>query len=184
MTRDKYQAIGINLAVEALHTVQLRYAVSLCQSALRGLGVLPLDNATYQDMIDVVQYVEGASEFCAGCLSAIDAYNKRKSLEQRRLEAVDQKFRIMDLVGIVGDAATQTEEGFDEALLHEIEKDIAASAPPVPVSLDGLEFQDADADADADAGADADADGAAIDVSYAKAFEAAADSSLAAADAR
>jgi len=85
------QAIGINLAVEGLHRVNLKFAVAQCQLALKGLGLLPLDNGTYQvcvcvcvcvcvfvcwcmcvcacvfnnsthqDMIDIVQYVEGSS---------------------------------------------------------------------------------------------------------------------------
>jgi hypothetical protein len=43
---------------------------------LRGLGLLPLDNGTYQDMIDVVQYVEGAADFCAGipCLDVTTGF--------------------------------------------------------------------------------------------------------------
>jgi len=101
------QAIGINLAVEGLHRVHLRYAISQCQLALRGLGLLPLDNTTYQEMIDVVQYVEGAAEFCAGCMSAIDMYNRRKGAEKRRLEAIDERFRIADMIGRFENAAVQ-----------------------------------------------------------------------------
>lgn len=87
-----------------------------------------------------MQYVEGAADFCAGglrlmpqlevgvelvtllagCMSAIDMYNRRKGYEQRRLTAADERFRILDMMGRVSDAGVQTEDGFDEALLKDI----------------------------------------------------------------
>jgi hypothetical protein len=70
-----------------------------CQLALRGLGLLPLDNGTYQQMMDVVQYVEGAADFCASCMSAIDMFNRRKGGEQRRLDAADARFRYASKCG-------------------------------------------------------------------------------------
>jgi hypothetical protein len=164
------QAIGINLAVEGLHRVHLRYAISQCQLALRGLGLLPLDNTTYQEMIDVVQYVEGAAEFCAGCMSAIDMYNRRKGAEKRRLEAIDERFRIADMIGRFENAAVQTDDGFDEMLLKNIASDISKDLP-----LDDV----VEEEEQEDAVSDNDEDGAANDVASAKAFDAAADSAFA-----
>jgi hypothetical protein len=53
-------------------------------------------------------------------MSAIDMYNRRKGAEQRRQSAVDARFRIADMLSRCIEAETQTEDGFDEALLKDI----------------------------------------------------------------
>ena len=58
-------------------------------------------------------------------MSAIDMYNRRKGYEQRRLSAADERFRLADMMGRVSDAGVQTDDGLDEALLKEIQMEVA-----------------------------------------------------------
>jgi hypothetical protein len=80
-------------------------------------------------------------------------------------------------IGRVADAAVQTDDGFDEELLREIERDIAGQAPGVAVLEPGEELiaDENDENNDAD---DVD-DGVADDIAAANAFAEAADSAFA-----
>jgi hypothetical protein len=86
---------------------------------------------------------------------------------------MDERFRLFDMAGRVADATAQTEDGFDEVLLKEIEREVVAGAPEVVGLEPGEELDDADADADADA------DDVSEDIAAANAFDAAADSAFA-----
>ncbi len=91
-------------------------------------------------------------------------YNRRKGYEQRRLSAADERFRVVDMIGRVNDAGVQTDDGLDEALLKEIQMEVAGEGG------DGREDGGDDAEEEEEEEKD---------VAAAKVFDAAADDAFA-----